>query len=890
MPVITVRGLRAEYGHPTLGIGTAEPRLSWWVAIDESDGSGVAAEPTASEIRLLDADTGDELDGAVHRGTDSRFVAWPFTPLRSRQRVEVQVRAVEAGGGAGPWSQGLVIEAGLLSPDDWRARPIAAAGGEADPRRPVLFRRVFDAPGGVVGARLYLSALGVHQAEINGHPVGDEVLAPGWTSYHHRLRYQALDVTDLVTPGANAIGVVVAEGWYRGRVGFDGGVRELYGSEIGPIVQLELRRADGTIETITTDEAWRAGEGPWISAGLYDGERYDARLHDPAWSSPGFDDAGWRPTRLLDEVASRLEAPLGPPIRRVEELRPVAVEVVPSGGHLLDFGQNISGRLRIMVDGPEGTTIVIRHAEVLEHGELGVRPLRGAAATDSVILPGGPITWEPTFTIHGFRYATVEGWPGELRAEDVVAVACHSDMEPTGRFSCSDSRLEQLHENARWSMRGNFVDIPTDCPQRDERLGWTGDIQVFAPTASFLYDCNGFLASWLRDVAVEQQELGTVPAYVPWVPLLFPVQPTAAWSDAAVIVPWVLYQRFGDRAVLEHQYPSMTAWVDEIVERSGPGHLWDEGFQFGDWLDPAAPPDQPGAARTDPSLVATAYHAHTLRLVAEVAGALGRDDDHRRYATLAAEVRAAFRREYVTPSGRLASDAQTAYALAIGFDLLEADQRSRAGDRLAELVVAEGHHIGTGFVGTPLVCDALADTGHLDTAYHLLTQESCPSWLYPVTMGATTIWERWDSMLPDGSINPGEMTSFNHYALGAVIDFLHRVVAGLSPTAPGYQRLAVRPRPGGGLVSAGVQLRSPYGPIRSSWRRDGEELELDLEVPVGVTATIEVPDGSTSEVGGGRHRLRSSCRAVADDPPRPPHRSLFGIMLEAARAEEVAGS
>jgi alpha-L-rhamnosidase len=571
-------------------------------------------------------------------------------------------------------------------------------------------------------------------------------------------------------------------------------------------------------------------------------------------------------------------------VRRTEELVVADLITSPSGKLILDLGQNISGRMRFTVSGPAGTEIVLRHAEVLEHGELGTRPLRGAAQTDRYTLAGsGSETYEPTFTIHGFRYVEVTGWPGEPDPAAFTGVVCHSDMERTGWFECSHDGLNRLHENVVWSMRDNFVDVPTDCPQRDERLGWTGDIQVFAPTATFLYDCRTFLTSWLRDLAYEQSVLGTVPVYVPWIQLLFPPLATAAWGDAAVIVPWVMYERFGDESILRAQYESMKAWVDGVAAEAGDDHLWTSGLQLGDWLDPSAPPDRPGDARTDKFMVSTAYHAHSTRLLARAAEVVGDADDATRYHRLADEIVAAFDDEFVTPSGRLASDAQTAYAMALRFDLLRTDgQRARAAARLAELVAAGEYHIGTGFVGTPLVCDALADAGFVDDAYHLLLQDTCPSWLYPVTMGATTIWERWDSMLPDGSINPGDMTSFNHYALGAVADFLHRVVAGLTPAEPGYRRLLVRPRPGGGLTWASARLRTAHGEAAVSWRRDGEHLTVEVTVPEGATADVDVPGCDTTGLDAGVHVLTGTYRSPADDPPRPKPWSPFEALADPA--------
>ena len=756
--------------------------------------------------------------------------------------------------------------------------PITASFPGEPAERPIRFRREFELPGDVVTAQLRVTALGVYTVSLNGNDIGDEVLAPGWTSYDHRLAVATLDVTSAVRAGANTIGITVAEGWYRGRLGFMGGRREIYGSEIGPLCELVVTHADGSTDEIVTDTAWRAGLGPFLAAGLYDGEVYDARLDDSGWATVGFDDTGWVPVAELAPLDdSRLVAPSSSPVRRIDELAPIAIFDAPSGATLVDFGQNISGRVRITVSGPAGTEITLRHAEVLEHGELGTRPLRGAAATDRYVLAGGgPETYEPTFTMHGFRYAEVTGWPGELRPQGISAIVCHSDLEPRGTFACSNAALNRLHENVRWSMRGNFVSVPTDCPQRDERLGWTGDLAVFAPTAAFLYDCKDFLRSWFDDLTAEYDATGDVPVFVPTIDLGFPsMGPTAVWGDAAVLVPWALWEQFGDLELLRHQYPTMRRYVEQVTRHASENHLWDTGFQFGDWLDPAAPPERPENARTDKYLVATAYHAHTARLAARAAEALGEPDEALRFDALADAVGAAFRHEYVTPSGRMASDAQTAYALALRLDLFEtAEQRSRAVRRLSELVTAGEHCIGTGFVGTPLVCDALADGGDLDQAYHLLLQDRCPSWLYPVSMGATTIWERWDSMLPDGSINPGEMTSFNHYALGAVADFLHRVVAGIAPAAPGYRRLTFRPRPGGGLTSASATLRTEQGTAAIEWHREAGLLHVQVTVPDGAAATVDLPGITPTEVGAGVHTYELDHRPAADDPeiPVPPVR------------------
>ncbi len=850
---VTIADVRFEHCRETLGIGQASPRLSWLVD------TAATWRQSAYEIQCYGPD-GAIRDRSVRgESGQSVLVPWPFSPLASRERVTVRVRAWDTHGQPSAWSAAYSVEAGLLHAADWHARFVTPDWDEdtSQPQPSPLLRREFDVRAEVKQARLYATALGVYEVQINGTVVGDHVLAPGWTSYQHRLRYQTFDVTGLLREGRNAIGAILGNGWYRGRMGYGGGRRNIYGDRLALLGQIEITYADGTTDRIVTDEQWHAARGPILMAEIYDGETYDARVERLGWSTPGYDDHDWAAVRQIDRDLGMLEAPLGPPVRRIEQIRPVAITMSPSGRTIVDFGQNLVGRLRLTVDGAAGQTISLRHAEVLEHGELGTRPLRHAEATDRYTLRGGgPETWEPRFTFHGFRYAEVTGWPGELHVDDLVAVVCHSDMERRGWFTCSDPLINRLHENVVWSMRGNFLDIPTDCPQRDERLGWTGDIQVFAPTACFLYDVAGFLQSWLRDVAAEQRELGVVPFFVPNL-MEEPIPPLAAWGDAAVIVPWVLYQRYGDERILEDQFASMRGWVDHIATVAGERYLWDHGFQLGDWLDPSAPPDNPGAGRADRYLIASAYFARSAELVGQAAGVLGRRDDQARYLALAAKVRAAFADEYVSPAGRLVSDAATAYALALEFGLLrEPEQRRRAGARLAVLIHDSGYHISTGFVGTPLVCDALCSVGAYDTAFRLLTERTCPSWLYPVTMGATTIWERWDSLLPDGSINPGEMTSFNHYALGAVADWLHRTLGGLAPAAPGYSRLDVRPRPGGGITHARVRHHTPYGIAECGWAVAAELIDVEVVVPPNTTAQVTLPQRAdvTIEVASGTHR------------------------------------
>ncbi len=855
---ITVTPVRFEHHRDPVGIGEARPRLSWIVRTAPSGWQQAGydlAERSGSTVTV---------DGA-----DSVLVDWPFDPLASRERREVRVRVRGVDGSISGWSEWAPVEAGLLQPSDWTAGMIGPAGDLAA-QDSVLLRGSFTVPDRPVRrARVYASAHGVYQLELNGRRVGDDELAPGWTAYESRLRFQTYDVTELLRSGENVLGSWLGDGWWRGYLGWDGR-KALYGTEVGVLAQLEIDYADGTRQVVGTGPDWLAGESPIRSADLYNGEDFDARRYDIAWSTVDAGPAGWTPVRLRDLDPAILAAPDGPPVRRTRTLPVQAVTTSPSGATVLDFGQNLVGRLRIAVRGGRaGDVITLRHAEVLQDGELATEPLRAARATDTYTLAGpDAVSWAPRFTFHGFRYAEITGWPGEFAPEEVVAEVLHSDLERTGHFTADHPLLDRLHRNVVWGMRGNFVDVPTDCPQRDERLGWTGDLQVFAPTAEFLFDTAGFLVSWLRDLSAEQRRYGGTPMVVPAVTTGY-TGPMAAWADAATVVPWTLYQSSGDLEVLRRQFDSMVAWVDEASTAAGPNHLWDRGFQFGDWLDPAAPAGSPEAALTYPEIVATAYLARSARIVADTADLLGRAEQARRYHQLADEVRTAFHREYVSPSGRILSDSATAYALALQFDLIEdPQQRSRAADRLAEIVRANRYRIATGFVGTPLICDALSANGHLDVAYRLLLQTEAPSWLYAVTQGATTVWERWDSLLPDGTVNPSGMTSFNHYAFGAVADWLHRVVAGLAPAAPGYRRLRVAPQPPRrGLTEAAARLRTPYGEAASSWRLIDGEIRLRVTVPVGVTARVVLPSGADHEVGPGSHEWAEPFEV---DPAQPP--------------------
>lgn len=858
MPEVT--RLRVEHHDEAIGIGDPSPRLSW-----------VTAAPAGWAQAAYELSSGAETTGRVE-SAEQVLVEWPFAPLSSRERRELRVRVWGEDGSASAWSAPVAVEAGLFERDLWQASMIAPTlppqgeGGEPA----ALLRGEFDLPEGVIAARIRATAQGVMTLRLNGAAVGSDVLHPGWTSYASRLRFRTWDVTEQVRAGTNAIGVHLADGWFRGYLGF-GGKRALYGDSTAALVQLEATLADGSVLVRGTDATWRSTLGPVTRADLYMGESYDARRDLPGWDAPGFDASRWDEVRPVSFDVGTLVHPEGPAVRRTETLRVVEILTTPSGRTILDFGQNLVGRVRVSLPAMDaGATVTLRHAEVLENGELGTRPLRAARATDEFVSAGPALVREPEFTFHGFRYVEVSGWPGAIDPAAFEAVVTHSDMRRLGAFASSDPELTRLHENVVWGMRGNFLDVPTDCPQRDERLGWTGDLQVFAPTAATLYDSAGLLTGWLQDLVADQSADGIVPPFVPSIVAddkMPPLDAEAGWGDAATVVPWTLYERYGDAGILRRQWNSMAAWTDRFAQRGGDDLAFEHGFSFGDWLDSAAPDDQPWAARLPWQPVAVAYLAQSARIMRDTARVLGEEEAEVKYAALLERAVTRFRTEYLTPSGRAAFPSQTAYALAIRFGLLSEEQRAHAGELLALQVAADGYRIGSGFLGTPHVCDALADAGQAATAWELLMQRACPSWLYAVTMGATTVWERWNSMLPDGSINPGEMTSFNHYALGAVADFLYRRVAGLAPAAPGYRRIRVAPLPSHHLDWAKAAHETPYGPAEVQWERSGRSFALTVTTPPSTTAEVVLPDGSDPiVVRSGTHRF--SCEVDLAEPVR----------------------
>jgi len=834
--------LTADYKTNPLGTGNPIPSLSWKI---QSEVMNTMQESYEIRVALTEPDLvrGRNLIWKSGKVTSSQstHVTYGGPPLQSYQRIYWQVRITDNHGKTSEWSPPARIEAGILDPAEWEALWIGPGWEEdLETSQPCPYlRKGFHASGELEKARLYISSRGLYLAEINGRRVGDQEFTPGWTSYGHRIQYQTYDVTDQVQKGENAIGIILGDGWYRGYIGW-GGNRNQYGEDLSAIALLRITYQGGSVEVIPTDDTWKASTGPILRSDIYNGEFYDATMETEGWSSPGFDQTGWTPVAVMEEDKSVLIAPEGPPVRVVEEITPVSVEKRPEGW-LVDMGQNMVGWVSISASGNRGDTLVVRHAEVLDkEGNMYYDNLRSADATNTFVLKGnGEREYQPHFTFQGFRYVMVSGYPGTLTLDKLRGKVVHSDMEPAGSFSCSSELINQLQHNIVWGLKGNFLDVPTDCPQRDERLGWTGDAQVFAPTACFNMNAATFYKKWLRDLAADQQENGAIGNVIPDV---LGGGGATGWADAGVVIPWVVYQVYGDEDVLEDQYESMKKWIGYMETSAGEDYIWSENWHFGDWLsfDDRSPAYMGAYTGTD--LIATAYFSHSASIVSRVAFILGKTDEAEKYHALSEKVKAAFNQEFVTPNGRLSSHTQTAYTLALAFGLLDEQTARKSAAYLASDVERFGH-ITTGFLGTPLISQMLTETGRTDLAYMLLNRTEYPSWLYPVTMGATTIWERWDGLKPDSTFQDEGMNSFNHYAYGAIGNWLYRVVAGINPDPfnPGYKHVIIRPVPGGGLTHAAASHESLYGTIASSWKVEGDRLSMHVDIPCNTSSTIHIP-------------------------------------------------
>ncbi|MGB8352479.1 MAG: family 78 glycoside hydrolase catalytic domain [Chthoniobacteraceae bacterium] len=724
------------------------------------------------------------------------------------------------------------------------------------------FRKGFLLKQGVKSATLTATALGLYECEINGRRVGDEVFAPGWTDYKKRVQYQAHDVTDLLREGENVLGAILGDGWYCGFIGWRN--RQYYGDRPSFLARLDVVFQDGHTISVVTDGTWKASAGPITESDLLMGEVYDARLELGDWSQPGYDDAAWQSVIVTKpDPVPELDPRSGPPVRSIEEIEPVLMDAKK---RIHDFGQNFSGRVRIKVRASRGTVVKLVFAEILDaEGRLYTENLRSARASDYYVCKGeDEEVWEPRFTFHGFRYVEAGGLT-EKDSVQITGIVLHSDTVPSGSFRCSHALLNQLQHNIIWGQKSNFLEVPTDCPQRDERLGWTGDAQVFIRTACFNMDVQGFFHKWMRDVRDAQKEAGGIPAVVPSVDFDVIVNQDGgpAWADAVIICPWTIYLCYGDSAILEENYATMQRYMEFMANhrclgkiRSHPGV--DRWGGFGDWLALDGGGQTEGITSKD--LIGTAFYAYDASIMARVADVLGRKEEAATYRKLHAEIVEAFRHRFVTPEGFVMPGTQTAYVLALHFDLLPADARTTSAGELVRHIKKKDYHLATGFVGTPYILQVLEEAGYLDVAYKLLEQESFPSWLFPVKNGATTIWERWDGWTPAKGFQDKGMNSFNHYAYGAVGAWMYRTVAGLEldTEEPGYRHIIFRPRPGGTITWAEASLRTPHGETSIRWELKEGEFHVSFSVPDGCRATFEPPpgyEGKVSSHAAGSHNV-----------------------------------
>ena len=850
---------RCEYRENPLGIDLAQPRLSWHL-VSERRGvrqaayriTAAASEPALREGADLLWDSGKvESDQSVQ-------LPYAGPAMSSGQRVYWQV-AVWDDAGNEATSAPAWWEMGLLDRGEWQGQWIGALelGGPFTTSPAPFVRAEFTLDKPVARARLYATALGLYEAHINGAVVGNDVLTPGWTDYAKRVQYQVYDVTGMLTQGDNAIGAILGDGWYAGYVGWQ--ARQRYGDVPKFLAHLAVTYDDGSTDVFATGDNWKTAYGPITASDIQMGEHYDARREMPGWDTAGFDDGKWRTVALFPDPGITLSAMVGPTVRRTVEIKPTIIprDANPSQHSKLifDMGQNMVGWLRLKISAPAGTTITLRHAEVLNpDGTIYITNLRRAQQTDHYTAKGeGEEIWEPRFTFHGFRYVELSGFAGTPDAETLTGIVVHSDMPQTMSFECSDPLINQLQHNIEWGQRGNFVDVPTDCPQRDERLGWTGDAQVFIRTAAYNFDVSGFFTKWTRDLEDSQTARGEFPMVSPN-PGVAGVDGGPAWADAGVICPWTIYQCYGDKQILIDRYASMCRYVDFLNATSRDGernYAGYDGWQgFGDWLALDGSTDHFGI--TPKSLIGTAFFSYSARLLSRIATILGRDEDAARYAGYADTARDAFQRVYVTPGGLVAGGTQACYVLALYFDLLPESARPVALDALVRDIKMRGDHLSTGFVATPYISRVLSDNGKTDVAYTLLKQKSWPSWLYSVTQGATTIWERWDGWTHDrGFQNPG-MNSFNHYAYGAIGAWMYAVVAGIDvdDDQPGYKRIIMRPQPGGDFSYVAADLKGPYGAIRSAWKQNNG-FEWNITVPANSSALVAVPTAQGAEVREG---------------------------------------
>ncbi|HVE76359.1 MAG TPA: glycoside hydrolase family 78 protein [Actinomycetota bacterium] len=844
--------LRCEFMTNPIGIDVTTPRLSWTVDSDVRGDFQVA-------YRILATSDGGEVlwDSEKVESSQTTHVEYGGPSLAPRARVYWRVACWDAKGVASDLDEcsPAFFETGLLDESLWNAEWIGLRNaGSNDMFRPSPhLRRVFGIADPVASARLYITALGLYRVWINGQLVGDDLFTPGWTDYDVRVPYQTYDVTGHLVQGENCIGAVLGDGWYSGFVGGQR-MRNRWGELPELRAQLEITLEGGENMFISTDDSWQGAFGPIVVSDLLMGEDYDARRQLGEWTTANYDDSAWSMARVLSGTNATLVGKRNEPVRKaIERVAVEMTEPVP-GTYVFDLGQNMVGWARLSVTGEEGDQIRLRHAEMLNpDGTIYTENLREAACVDRYTLKGGgPETYEPSFTFHGFRYVEVTGLRGKPALECITGIVVHSDCEMTGSFECSHELINQLQRNIQWGQRGNFLEVPTDCPQRDERLGWMGDAQIFARTAAFNMDAAAFLTKWMIDVRDAQSPEGAFPNVAPkikalgghagWEDALGLGAP--GWGDAGVIVPWQMYLCYGDTRQLEEGFDSMLRWVN-FVEQCSPGLLWTDvkGWNFGDWLSINA--DSPG------EVLATQYFAYTTALVARIARLLGRDEAEE-LEDLGGRIREAFNKAYVSADGKIKGETQTIYVLALQFDLLPDELRILAFEHLIRDIESKEWHLSTGFLGVTHLLPVLSRFGRFDVAYRLLTNETYPSWLYPIRHGATTIWERWDGWTEEKGFQSPGMNSFNHYAYGSVGEWMYANVGGIDiyDERPGYEQILIKPVPGGGITSAKATYDSIKGKIECDWSLNDTGIVMKVSIPANTKATVMIPStGPVTESG-----------------------------------------
>jgi alpha-L-rhamnosidase len=831
-------GLRCEYLTDPLSIDELNPRLSW---IIESKERGVLQTSyeviVASSKDLLDKGQGDLWESGKVTSDQSNQVVYAGKPLRTRVTCFWKVRISDNHGHTSPYSATAMWRMGLLSSSDWKGKWIGLPTDTSLDLRPAPFvRKEFVVGKPIKNAQLYATARGMFIASLNGGRIGNDLLSPEWSDYNKRIQYMTYDVTDQVKEGNNCLGILIGDGWYRGFVGF-GKFPNSYGKQTSALLQLHLEFTDGTEQVIYSDATWKGAFGPLFYSDLLMGERYNGRLEIPGWDNAGFDDTHWQNVVIEPSPKARLVALRTDPVRTTHILKPTKLTQPKKGTYVFDLGQNIAGFCLLKVRGRAGTEVTLRHAEVLNpDGTIYTENLRRARATDVYILKGGrEEAFQPHFTFHGFRYVEVTGYPGKPTINSLRGCAINTDLPVQGTFACSDRVVNQLQSNIVWSQRGNFISIPTDCPQRDERLGWMGDAQIFVRTAAFNMDVASFMTKWMYDVEDAQSPEGAFKDTSPYIQGNG-TDGAPGWGNAGVIVPWYIYKCYGDTRIIERHYDAMKRWIRYVAD-ANPDHIWRNrrNNDYGDWLSVNA--------ETPKDLLATAFWAHDASLMSDMARAIGKAADAQAYAALFDSVKTAFQKAFMTADGHLQGNTQTCYVIALAFNLMPEHLRANAARYLVEDIKEKGGHLSTGFIGVKYLNPVLSDAGHLDVAYQLLFNKTFPSWGYPIEQGATTIWERWDGWTKEKGFQDPGMNSFNHYSMGSVGEWLYRYVGGidLDGDGVGYKKIAVHPRPNKGLKFAKAEYVSMYGPIRSEWKQGAGKLTMNVTIPANTRATVYVP-------------------------------------------------